>query len=326
MKNRMKKMISLTMVIILLLAALAGCGDAMYGNGEATPSINAGAQPEDLGTENKKDTDPTRVFTLDSLEPLSKEKQKEVEDAWKKVEGNIELQWVAEDTDHWRRFGDRYYGTYNGCIVIFGIGSLDDDKIIEVAGYKITHKYVAAMWVYSNGEFYRIEVAYEKGLLSEADIAAIVEYHNKYQAYIESITPTPEDIVFTLEPLEPLSKEKQVEIEKAWEKEHDGTGVLQWCYAGEDSWLLWGDKYYGSYGNSIIIFYKKGNIGQSHTIEVAGETFDYYNRFEIYVYNEGVFYTIKEAYEKGILSKENIGNIAEYHKGFLVYISEKLYS
>ena len=38
--------------------------------------------------------------------------------------------------------------------------------------------------VYKDGEFMDITVAYEKGLLSDEDIASIAQYHSKFSSYM----------------------------------------------------------------------------------------------------------------------------------------------
>ena len=192
MKNRMKKMISLIMVIILLLAAFAGCGNALNGEQKTTPSVNAGANPDDLGSDNddneEKEDDPTRVFTLDSLEPLSKEKQAEVEAAWKeKNNGTGALAWCHAGTEIGLLLGDRYYGTFGDSTVIFCGSNLEMLCTIKVADCEFTHGARFNIYVYNNGEFCDITEAYEKKLLSDGNIAELAKYHARFHAYINNV-------------------------------------------------------------------------------------------------------------------------------------------
>ena len=188
----MKKIFSLTMVIILLLAAFAGCGSASNVDKETTPSVNAGTNPDDLGSDNddneEKEDDPTRVFTLDSLEPLSKEKQEEIEAAWKEShDGTGILQWRYTGEDSWFLWGDRYYGTFGDSTVIFSPGLLTALQTIKVADQEFVYGRRFNIYVYNNGEFFDITEAYEKKLLTYDDVAELAKYHATFQAYVNSI-------------------------------------------------------------------------------------------------------------------------------------------
>ena len=174
------------MVFILLLGVFAGCGDAMYGDKETTPSVNAGANPDNLGANNneEKEDDPTRVFTLDSLEPLSKEKQAEVEAAWTEKKGG-DLYWCATlSNGGFAISGERYYGTFNDRIVVFTHTGLDSNGNMELAGQTIIHGCCDFnLFVYYNGEFYRLNSTNQYEWFTESDLLRIVEYHNEFEEY-----------------------------------------------------------------------------------------------------------------------------------------------
>ena len=186
MKNTVTKVISIIMVLILLLTAFAGCGDAMYEDKETTPSVNLGAEPDEPnepdGDDGEKEIDPTRVFTLDSLEPLSKEKQEEVEAAWKEKKG-YDLLWRETVLANGKVTSeDRYYGTFNGGVVIFHpiADNLTVGGSMEIGGQKIKFGKMFEIWIYKNNDFIEIKEAYESGLLSDDNVMAIVEYHNEF--------------------------------------------------------------------------------------------------------------------------------------------------
>ena len=188
MKHTMIKAISLIMVFILLLGAFAGCGDAMDGNKETTPSVNAGQTPKEPDNKEEEQDDPTRVFTIGDLEPLSKEKQAEVEAVWNTTMTK-KLSWTPVEPPY--RNSHRYYGIYSGCVVIFeSITSVAEgstfDGGIYVGNQKIESWYLEKVWVYHNGEFVDIRVAYENKLLSDDDISAIVKYNREYEEYLRS--------------------------------------------------------------------------------------------------------------------------------------------
>ena len=196
LKNSIKRLLSVAMVLILLIGAFVGCVDTMHGNIETTPSINWGQDPDDPGNkdnndedkDNENDADPTRVFTLDSLEPLSKEKQAEVESVWIKKTGK-NLSWcriVNGELSHMAYY--RYYGTYNNCVVICEPISWNIDIVsgsLEIAEQKIKSLYIKEIWIYKDGDFFDVRTAYENKFLTDSDISAIVKYNDAFEKYIE---------------------------------------------------------------------------------------------------------------------------------------------
>ena len=58
------------------------------------------------------------------------------------------------------------------------------------------------------------------------------------------------------------------------------------------------------------------------TKHVADYEFIYSSSFVIWIYHKGEFCTIEEAWEQGLLTKEQIALMAEYHKKAAEYIRE----
>ena len=201
MKNSLTKALSLIMVLILLTCSLSACGDAKDGDKETTPSVNVENEPEvpenNAGGENdgenennnENERDFTRVFTLDSLEPLSKEKQAEVEAAWKENSGK-DIGWCESPlkSDGTYVEVNRYYGIYNNNVLILTHSIMDGSMEIVLAGQTIVHYGCwATMWVYSNGEFYRLTEENQYDWFTEDDLLKIVEYHREYEEYMKEI-------------------------------------------------------------------------------------------------------------------------------------------
>ena len=64
-----------------------------------------------------------------------------------------------------------------------------------------------------------------------------------------------------------------------------------------------------------IIFFHSGydNIASAWTREAAGYSFDGGGNAQLVAYRKGEFIDLKEAYEKGIISKKAIAKAAELH-------------
>ena len=110
----------------------------------------------------------------DGVTALDAKLQKKVEAAWWEAK-NCELGWTVKR-------GPRYYGSYNGAVVIFVEGMTGAEQIIGVDGVMIKHNCGFAMYVYKDGEILKdIKEAYEKGWLTKENVQTIADYHELYE-------------------------------------------------------------------------------------------------------------------------------------------------
>jgi len=72
------------------------------------------------------------------------------------------------------------------------------------------------------------------------------------------------------------------------------------------------DKFYGIHNNTAV-FFVAGFSRVITLIEVAGVEFWWGSLFTIVVWSDGCFYHIADAYEKGILTSDNIQEMSRIH-------------
>lgn len=70
----------------------------------------------------------------------------------------------------------------------------------------------------------------------------------------------------------------------------------------------------------FFLFY--GKLEVELTKQVADSEFTYSSSFVIWIYHDGEFCTIEEAWEQGLLTKEQVALMAEYHEKATEYIRE----
>ena len=92
-------------------------------------------------------------------------------------------------------------------------------------------------------------------------------------------------------------------------------GIMPSGYTVKDFWII---RYYGIYNDCVAIMMDGRGVG--HTGEVwdiiTGDTlFVYGSSNTIYAWKEGRFYGLNDAYNQGLLTRENLMNIAYYHHG-----------
>lgn len=103
------------------------------------------------------------------------------EDKRKKFESLYEMSKAPSNANGYAP----YYGTFNGSIVYATISpNFPGSARVELAGYSWGYHQAANVLVYNNGKIYTIEDAYEKGYLTDKDIATIAERHEKFEEYI----------------------------------------------------------------------------------------------------------------------------------------------
>ena len=283
-------------VIVLLLTSLliSGCMDASdRSNGDAQNQL-------DSDTSEQTD-DPETLFPEGMLEGLQKNGFL--------IESLDEIACdVTESGDHYIR----YYGTYNGYIIIFAKSNATAIGEMNIAGKLFLCSNLFHIYAYRDGELYKLQDVYNDGLLSDENIAEIYEIHKRFE-FRDRRWWHPSEISFPEEMLEGLQKNGFL-IESLDEISCEIDPLSK-------------TRYYGMYHEYIILF-SAGEMRVNTEITVAGETFFHGDCFNIYAYKDGELYTLQEAYEKGILNEEDIKDIAEYHRQFeddMCKISEELY-
>ena len=77
---------------------------------------------------------------------------------------------------------DRYYGTYNDCVVVKIYGFYEYTQALwedRVAGVKIQYYNGCRISAWKDGVFYELKDAYEQGLLTRKDIKKIAAIQNR---------------------------------------------------------------------------------------------------------------------------------------------------
>ena len=82
-----------------------------------------------------------------------------------------------------------------------------------------------------------------------------------------------------------------------------------------------GSRYYGIYGDCVAVF-QPTMLCWVETKQVADSEFTYSSSFVIWIYHDGEFCTIEEAWEQGLLTKEQVALMAEYHEKATEYFRE----
>ena len=146
------KKICLLLSAVLLLGCLAGC-QRPAGSDHTT---------EPLPIENEDGT-------------LSQWMKDEIKTAYEQ-NGSSWGAWWDEGDKH----GPRYYGTYNGYVILFREGYAEMEAHIVIADYKFRYSMEFRLFAYKSGEFHMLKDVYEQGFVSDETIKSIWEVHQKH--------------------------------------------------------------------------------------------------------------------------------------------------
>ena len=149
----MRKIVS----FILALTVLAGMS-----------AILSACQPSDVESGAKEPTVPT---------PLLPETKAEIEEVWLVEHKNRPISW------YWDSFsgGVRYYGTYNGAVILFEPTMLAAVTTKTIAGCEFSHGSSFVIHAYSDGKLLSLEDAYNANIISADEVAEIAEYHKNFK-------------------------------------------------------------------------------------------------------------------------------------------------
>ena len=78
---------------------------------------------------------------------------------------------------------------------------------------------------------------------------------------------------------------------------------------------LWSDRYYGTYGECVVIF-TEGQIAVVTDLVLGEQTISHWSSFSIYVCKNGEAYALQDACRNGLLTDKDITLIRQYHNAY----------
>ena len=119
--------------------------------------------------------------------------------------------------------------------------------------------------------------------------------------------------------IEPMPDELREKVEKAFVEKHNYLDSFPGWRSSNNMGRI---RYYGMFGNAVIIF-DRGEISvtESTTIKVADSSFYYGSAFALYVFYEENLIDLKDAYEQNIVSAEDVAIAAQRHEAYNQYDS-----
>ena len=203
------------------------------------------------------------------------------------------------DYQYWGKIGEKFLlATQNSNLSL---------TVPEIAGFKfVLDGSGCEILICEGGKITPLAEAYEKGIVTQADVAFA---HERHLAYRNSLLSGKEEIAppTRLKIGEP-NRESPITLTEDEERE------IVWEYIANSSNLeselnaTYAVRCYGKFGNVYAVmidgpwFYTDALRNEV----IAGYTFSFHNGQRMRIYKEGDFYILNKAYELGIISEEDL--------------------
>lgn len=176
----------------------------------------------------------------------------------------------------------------------------------DILGYKFVLRGAKkSVLIYSNGVITELSVAFEKKLITETELAAIYERYLAYFYYFEGgrkNEPIPDELII-------VDNTRPSPIELTLEEKRE----IVWEYLDsiKETEYSYGVRCFGNFDGAYAVMIDGPFMYSSEmrSEEVAGYVFTFTNGQKLRIYHEGIFYSLLEAYERGIITKENVAAI-----------------
>lgn len=245
-------------------------------------------------------------------EPLSDKLKKEISATFLKEYGS-EFNWDEIKP---------CLGTINECtILIIRASSIFFETYKNtIEGFDFDYAGKINLYAYRDGKVCKLQEAYENGWLTKEHIGQI---HAKYVEIEENWAVYYQEWLDQKEAYQNSSEANILHQKELTENEKEDIRELILDKYGDI--VRWGyvNPYYGTiYDYSVVIVHpREMSDGEAWVQEIAGYPFEWDSPVGLYVYhhdryNLSYVYTLQEAYEKGLLTEKQIGEIYERHNEY----------
>ena len=221
-------------------------------------------------------------------------KLSEIENAWYVTTGVALGAW-CETQDEQSVDGVRYYGDFNGYDIFFRPNGDDAVTQLLVDDVQFEHRIGFQIYAYREGNFITLQELYARGGLSKMNLLSLRLAHSRFESHDGPVISTFDGIQNTTD-AELLMKQAFLSI---------------YDEKGEHSLSELSVTFYGTYGEAHVgvihgIFMYTQVIS---TERIAGLLFRYNTGQRIQVYHNGELMPLAEAYDRGVLTQEDIATI-----------------
>ena len=221
-------------------------------------------------------------------------KLSEIENAWYVATGASLGSWCVDEDDEFID-GVRYYGTFDGYDIFFRPNGDDAVTQLMIEDVQFEYRIGFEIYAYREGNFITLQELYAQGGLSKMNLLSLRMAHGRFESHNGPVIPTFND---TLD-----ASNAELLMKQAFLSVYDEKGE----YSANDLSVT----FYGTYGEAHVGFIN-GILMYTQAISterIAGLLFRYNTGQRIQVYHNGELMPLAEAYDRGVLTQEDIVTI-----------------
>lgn len=299
------------------------CIIAVYYDGEIIPLYTAHAsgilsdeQIEDIWRKHQNYDEKYRddyiygdyLDPIEDLELLTKSGVAEINAAWAALHPDFDGALINTDKLN-RGMNYRYLGTIDGKVIIWRSEGEGVAVTKRIGLFEFSHSSSFDIIVCDSDEFYYLDKAYAQ-IVTDVSLAMIYARNEEYEKYFALHNDLIEEpYLGELKIVEPretspfkLTYEEQYEIISSYIKDDDES-YLKYSYSV---------RCYMKADGAYAVMLDSGRWLYTQAlrhVDVAGYTFLFPDGQRMYIYKDGKFYTLLEAYQNGVVSRDYIASI-----------------
>lgn len=299
------------------------CIIAVYYDGEIIPLYTAHAsgilsdeQIEDIWRKHQNYDEKYRddyiygdyLDPIEDLELLTKSGVAEINAAWAALHPDFDGALINTDKLN-RGMNYRYLGTIDGKVIIWRSEGEGVAVTKRIGLFEFSHSSSFDIIVCDSDEFYYLDKAYAQ-IVTDVSLAMIYARNEEYEKYFALHNDLIEEpYLGELKIVEPretspfkLTYEEQYEIISSYIKDDDES-YLKYSYSV---------RCYMKADGAYAVMLDSGRWLYTQAlrhVDVAGHTFLFPDGQRMYIYKDGKFYTLLEAYQNGVVSRDYIASI-----------------
>ena len=223
-------------------------------------------------------------------------KLSEIENAWYVATGASLGSWCVDEDDELID-GVRYYGTFDGYDIFFRPNGDDAVTQLMIEDVQFEYRIGFEIYAYRDGNFITLQELYAQGGLTKMNLLSLRIAHGRFELHSGPVIPTYNDAVDTTD--------AELLMKQAFLSVYDEKGE----YSLHDLSVT----FYGTYGDAHVGFIN-GILMYTQAIStesVGGVMFRYSTGQRIQVCHNGELMSLLEAYNRGILTDDDLLTIHE---------------
>ena len=244
------------------------------------------------------------TMACDKDQPVTQEmtpqRMAEIEQAWQDHYGTWFGVWWEEGV-YQSLDGVRYYGTCNGYDILYRPGYVQRVTYLRIGGVSFAHPAHFTLFAYQNGQFYSLQKLFDEGIVTKSQLEEMSRLHLVYESLLGTTAFDPQAVL-------------DEKIKWTFLQQYASQG--DWA-AKDLSVVHYGkfkdDKSWDTYAYVCVINGALEYKPEKKSELIGGVVLVYPSTQRLLVYYKDELISLQEAYDRGVLTREDLVAIRNAH-------------